>query len=264
MYAMGMAASQTASASRISECLLLYKKLRGEIRDGFGGPETWQSDGTHGTTKYDTDFSELYAETGQSSFTDLLKDRKQLAQTTHILDLFGSGFFVENPELADSITGMRWGPIDRTSTDAHTQLLLNQLPATPNEILGDAMNPKTWEKLKVSMRDRKIPKIDLVTMRPHGGWLDNAFDPLMNATAIEIMVENVLSILSDNGRFYFSVDTLMYQGNFSQIEPLLNLQERIESTTPYRLILKPQMTDDGAKTRILNGLLMPKPSSEPS
>lgn len=185
--------------------------VRYEPTDKIGKPESWNFDGYDGARYYDKDFVDLYKVSGGKSIQDILKTRKQNGQTNHVLDLFGSGFVVEDQSLANSITGVRFGPFNRTSHDSFLQKAIAKMPPTPTEVLGDAFHPNTWTKLRESMQSRNIPKFDLVTMRPVGAWQYLPFYRSQdgNCKAVTQMVDNVLPLLSSDGQFYFSVGPIV-------------------------------------------------------
>src|SRR5688572_11346352 len=86
-------------------CLVVGHKVLG----GHGPPEKWPNDSVF--AKYEGDFATLFQDLGVKSahnhFDDFLKPRKE-KNKAHVLDLFGSGFFVDRKG-ASSVTGMRWG-----------------------------------------------------------------------------------------------------------------------------------------------------------
>ena len=85
--------------------------------EGSGKPERWSFDGHDGAKYYDQDFADLYTRTGQKSLSEILTHRRSDGRTNHVLDIFGSGFFVEDQSLADSITGVRLGPFSKEKTN---------------------------------------------------------------------------------------------------------------------------------------------------
>jgi len=224
-----------------------------------GPPELWDFDGQNGAQFYDVDFAALYQLTGHKSIDEILRTRKASGKTNHVLDIFGSGLMVENQALADSVTGIRLGPLLRETDDPYTRDLFAQRPPTPPEILGDATNPKTWEALRTSMKERDIPSMDFVAMRPMGGWKQKPFTRTadQNAAAVALMVENVLTVLSKEGQFYFSVSVPQAPGDLRDNRILKNLVKRIEAETPYRLDLIAHQSSINT-TYQLSGVLHPK------
>lgn len=242
-------------------CLTLLKELtpRWAPLEKIGPPETWKFDGHDGATYYDKDFAGLYEITGHKSIEEILQKRKFAGKANHVLDLFGSGLMVENQALATSVTGMRLGPLSRDSHDPFIRELFARLPPTPPEILGDATNLKTWEALRASMKERGIPSMNLVTMRPMGGWQQSPFSRTaeQNAVAIDLMVKNVLTVLSKDGQFYFSVNIPQLPGDLRENRILKRLVEEIEKETPYRLDLLTHISQINTTYELL-GVLRPK------
>lgn len=227
--------------------------------EGHGTPEVWDFDGFDGAKYYNIHFEELFQIRGVRSILDILKKRGSSGKSNHVLDLFGSGFVVENRSDADSVTGLRFGSLARESADKRKQTLLSQLPENPPEVLGDAMNPETWRHLKESMGERGIPAMDLVTMRPMGGWQSQPFsqNAESNALAVSLMVKNVLEILSQDGEFYFYVQFRHVGGDYTNHPVLKKLLDQVEEDTAFRLKLQhkvdPKRNSDG-----LAGVLYPK------
>lgn len=227
--------------------------------EGHGNPENWGCDGYDGATYYDKDFAELYQKLGIQSISHLLSHRKSQGQKNHVLDVFGSGFYVEDRSLVDSITGIRFGPFSRESTDPYIMRLLAKLPPTPTEILGDATHPQTWAMLKESMKSRNIPSINIAAMRPEGGWQRAPFAQTanQNVLAVSLMVENVLLILSEDGQFYFSVNIPQVPGDIRTHPVLQQLVRRLEEETRFHLYLTVKMSTVNT-TYQLSGVIYPK------
>lgn len=234
--------------------------------EGYGKKEVWEYDGPRGAERFynpKRDYEEAFAEiitktdstleTSFDFFENFLRERKINKQQTNVLDLFGSGFFIEGQNFADSITGMRFGPFDRS------QLPSDYKGQVPTEILGDAMNSKTWQKLDESFLTRSIHSIDLVTMRPKGGWQQATFSHTadQNIQALKYIIGQVLLRLSPSGRFYFKIPISQLPGKLSDHAVLQDLVMKIQMETPYRLILVSKLTSYGA-TYCLEGALVPK------
>jgi hypothetical protein len=182
-------------------------------------------------------------------FERVLSWRRQQALSTHVLDIFGSGFFIKHPLQPDSITGIRvdsyFGP--------------DVLPAAlrPFEIAGDALEPTTWAELDGSMRARSIPAFDLIAMRPLMAWDYSLGEKSMERAhfALKYIVAQALARLSPEGQFYFTI--------MSPVEPrqayrvLRDVAQRIALETPYKLILLPVLGRDG-EAYALTGALLPK------
>jgi hypothetical protein len=193
------------------------------------------------------------------TFLTFLENRREAGLSTHLLDLFGSGFHIQPTEVSvmgfdvNSMTGLRYDPFNKAD-------LPPSYPASkvPPEILGDAFHPETWRKLDESMRARGIPKMDLVTMRPYGGW-NQPFTKTTrgNALALAYLMKNVVNRLSPTGQFIFSVELIHLEGDISKSREFNLLRKLIERRTPYRLVLLPTLDADGNTSR-LSGALYPK------
>src|SRR5208282_3598650 len=74
--------------------------------------ERWNLDGYH--TKnlpYENSFQRLFSKLRErwtpTFFLDLLREMKSRGESTNVADLMGSGLFLQDPSLADSIFGFR-------------------------------------------------------------------------------------------------------------------------------------------------------------
>lgn len=240
-------------------------------KEGHGGLENgYVHDGLYGTygakREYDDRLNKLFRLTdGKQSggyINRFISKRKKAGQRNDILDLMGSGFHVEQSEV-DSVTGLRYGPIDPVPFGGGEPIPPEKIPP---QILGDIFNPVTWDNLDKSMKERSIPSFSLVTLFPVGGWdtlpprpsgqWNPTVDPDFHALRVSFIVRNVQSRLSPGGRFYFSVRTPATPGDLTQNLKLRQLATEIERTTPYRLILVPRIVD--GVTYDLSGALLPR------
>ncbi len=237
----------------------ILAKIGYSAKAGSGQPESWHNDGPeHAKTDYEREFSDILAMVGVTSsanyFENLLQDRHSKKQSNHVLDLFGSCFFIENQKQADSLTGLRFGPFAQ-----------DQLPSgypkdkVPTEVLGDIFHVATWDNLDKSMAERSIPSLDLVTMRPEGGWQYLELRTAnQNIHALRFIVNNVKRRLSPTGRFYFSIHLIpQLPGSLSEHPLLKTFAREIEETSPYKLILKSKLSTVNT-TYFLDGALVPK------
>ena len=247
--------------SRTEACLRLLTEISPgwRPREGAGPPERWFFDGHQGATYYDKDFAELYRRVGVRSLSDVLMQRKMAGLDSHALDIFGSGFFIGDRTLVESITGLRLGAFSRETADPDFGDLLDHLPPTPTEILGDAMNPKTWSALRESMRSRAIPAMSLIVMRPEGGWQDQPFTATAehNALALTFIIENALRVLSADGYFFFTVHIPQLRGDITTRAKFRELVADVERHSRFHLTLVPSISTIGT-THQLSGVLSPK------
>lgn len=236
-------------------------------QEGHGPREGWDVDGPQRldddslgswgpVTGYPKAFRNVLAKTGTADskdfFAKLLEARHTAGKPAHVLDLFGSGFFVPDPAKTASITGARWGNFDP-----------EKLPADypkdkiPKEVLGDLLHQKTWDKLDASMKERSIPKFDLITMNPVGGWRNLGFDQVSEAHALALagILRQAHARLNEGGRMYFGIDT-MSKGDLSKEKALQEVKAEIEKDGKFQLVLVPKMV--GTTTFRLEGAILPK------
>lgn len=229
-----------------------------EAKQGQGETDDWNLDGPfHAKRAYEKAFAKILKKTGVpvawNFFELIILKLKLTTGKVHVMDLFGSGFFVQNRFATDSITGVRWGHYEAKGWNRK----LFDRPAPP-EVLGDIFNPETWSKLDESMRERDIPAMDLVTMRPVGGWWDIVKkSPDAQIVALKYVIENVKARLSPDGRFYFTV-CQDGRGGLSQHPELQDFAKKIYAETPYELILADTPSSVPNALIDLSGVLLPK------
>ncbi len=91
-------------------------------------------------------------------------NRRATGRSTHVLDLFGSAVFSNAPDIFDSLTGVRFQPLDPA-------VIVAPYPVAQwAEITGDIFKSSTWQSISVSMRSRNIKGFDLITLRPAGSY----------------------------------------------------------------------------------------------
>lgn len=213
--------------------------------EGHGVPDRWLIDGVNDSLSlYENALNKIFNITepdrpridgkpyvprfwkGQF-ISKLLSARKISGLKNHVLDLFGSGFFAAQfePQQVDSITGLRWESFVVKNKELNDQEH-PILKITPEEVLGDIFNPKTWNLLDNSIVTRSISKFDLVTMNPVGGWVNTYFYKTksieLNIKALKYIIENVVIRLSDNGHFYFNIPLPIKKGSIKPDQILTN------------------------------------------
>jgi hypothetical protein len=229
--------------------------------DGHGPPELWSIDGPEFAQKsYERAMSEIIEKIGEGPSEDyferFLSQRKSRGESTHVLDLFGSALFVSNRDNASSLTGLRWGPLDTS----HRELLVEMTPEdVPPEVLGDIINHNTWLKLDQSMSQRNITSMDLITMRPEGGWqlADWSESPDKNIVALSYILSQAIPRMSPTGRMFFDLNTRQMPGDLSTHPMIVRLIDQIERFTNYRLIIQTKLSTAGTTYR-LSGVVLPK------
>lgn len=154
----------------------------------------WATDGVenppHTGQSYEDSFAPFLYELGANTFSDYLSERKALGKNTHVLDLFGGGYFLQDLDSVDSITGVRLEDIDERieqelltdvqSLDLSTrQFYQDQLSFFQTlkrfdrrEVIeGNLFRFKTWDQINTSMRNRGIPAFDMIVCRPVGPFM---------------------------------------------------------------------------------------------
>jgi hypothetical protein len=251
------AAAQDPATKMIGEGLAGLRQAGILPQEGHGPPEQWSIDGPERPRRsYMHAFSDLMQDLGAARtefyFENLLRAKRAAGGSAHVCDLMGSGYFIEDRSAADSVTGLRWGAFRRDSAEDFKI-------KKPVEVLGDILNPATWDALDASMRERGIPALDLAVMRPEGGWMQSPWykSPAGNVHALKIILGQVLRRLSPDGHFYFEIKTPQVRGKFSERPALQALIREIEARTPYRLVLHSSVSAIGTTYR-LSGALVPK------
>lgn len=212
-------------------------------------PESWQVDGEkNAKTGYEADLAPIIREvSGKSSidyFEHFLKKRRKENKGTVVLDLFGSGLFLKDDSISDGIFGIRFRPLMN---------ILRESKAS-QEITGDILNLDTWEKLDKAMRAKGIQSLDLITMRPVGGWIElpkysDGTVQEKNVATISFIARNVALRMSPTGHFYFVIHNSTL--DLTDLK-LRSLERDIEKRTPFRLIIR--STANGR----VDGALVPK------
>jgi hypothetical protein len=186
-------------------------KMVGVAPPEVGRPESWDFDGpSMSSVPYEKSMEELFTKLGipfdQNYFQNLVKGRSTRGLRTDALDLFGSGFFLSDVRIANSVTGLRLGPwIPRSEYPAP------KLPPDfvyPTEVSGDIFRGRSWEALDRSMSERGIQKMNLVVMRPYGGWDKYRLSSgSVEASGLVYIMRRVVERLADDGEFYFTIDS---------------------------------------------------------
>ena len=195
----------------------------------IGLPESWPKDGpVSADGNYESSFAiainSIGIEQHYGFFRRRFNSRNTQGRTNHVLDLFGSGFFVADPNIVSSLTGVRLGPYPRE------ELQQPWISHPPTEIFGDIFEMSTWQNLDKSMKLRGINKFDLITMRPVGGWGESNFhNSRTNALALHFILLNVTERLAGDGVFFFQIL------GFIPEAVLQSIVQEIELTTPYQL-----------------------------
>lgn len=195
--------------------------------------ERWQVDGP--LADYSYSFQMLLNAEGITPdkyyFDNLLAQRKRKGLKTNFMDLFGSGFNIHNRTVADSILGVRKGPIKLDPKEIAAGVTV------PQQVFGDLMDPKTWQYIDNHLKKNKIPSLDLITMVPEGGWRRVASSTEENVKAICYIAEHSINRLSATGEFYFSLDHINSPKPLDEEPQFQALMQRLSKLKPPKEII---------------------------
>lgn len=205
------------------------------------GPSSWTKDGPRRSgydpkANYEFTFKPLINKLGFSSehfFDAYMKYLKLTNSPANVLELFGSGYFIENRIDVDSITAVRFEPYRITPN------MVQQYKLLPTEILGDIIDGQAWQALDQSLAERGIDSLNFVMMRPEGGW---ALAPWarqkdLNLIILKYILGHVIKRLSPNGTFFFSIVLMSFPGKVEENPIMQEIVKGIAEHTPYELIL---------------------------
>lgn len=195
-------------------------------------PNRWDIDGPG--ENYTSDFSRLFEKLGLPSnnnfFNETLIRRRENKLNTNVMDLFGSGFFVSNSNY-DSMTGVRLEPMELSEDELKAGLKV------PPQVYGDLTKLDTWRAIDKSLKDRRIPSLDLVVMRPYGGWRSIGVVDENNLRSITFIAEQVSKRLSKTGEFYFSIDHATSPFMLENYPEFIRLKAELRKQTPPKVIV---------------------------
>lgn len=158
------------------------------------GSDKWQFDApfyvTGGKGSYDRFFAPLLQEEGVDTFSGLLEARGRAGLSRHVLELFGSGYFIEDFTTVDTVTGVRLldaslatiEELQEVMGDIHDRdpLLrisraisrIEEVTASPKWSLveGNPFKPDTWGKLDSSRKKREIPSFGVTVIKPEAAF----------------------------------------------------------------------------------------------
>ena len=177
----------------------LHHSAKQQPEDG----DIWSFDApyykAHETGSYDDFFRPLLQSEGCMFFEELLVAQKNIGLSTHVLDLFGGGFFLENLDSVDSITGVRlqnpteemfpWLEEQKTQPNLSEHYKTVTIPYTINRLQTLTASPKwsivegnlftqdTWNKLDKQGEQKGITDYSLITIKPESAlYTDAIFD----------------------------------------------------------------------------------------
>lgn len=225
-----------------------------DSKDVNGTPKgRWTIDGPQSI--YEPSFERVIKAKGDrydsNYFSKRLNDRKAKGQSTHVLDLMGSGYFVRDPKVADSITGLRMERLKLTEEETVKY-------GTRPVVLGDVFEDGTWSKLRNAMKRRKIPAFDLIVLRPEGGWQSQEFrSSNEEAGFIVTILTNALSVISPDGEVFFRIDNSNFVGDLQKNPLILGFVWAINHHTKYRVQLSAVQDATQSYTLITEGFIQP-------
>lgn len=121
------------------------------------------------------------------SLESVAQSRKLRGLSSHVADLLGSALFSSEPQVFDSLTGVRLLPIDPT------QVLPIYKSLNWKEVTGDLLRVKTWRAVDGRLESLGIPYFDIIILRPFG--------PLL--AAVGMMIRDDEAFRTYLGIFYF-------------------------------------------------------------
>jgi hypothetical protein len=149
--------------------------------NGGSGRDFWDYDGVSQDTLSFESYNYTFQQALQSLWGCTTLDElvifmtHKLGYPIHILDLMGGAYFLEHPEQAGQITGIRYQDIDPYLIDYYQsnryprRHLFEKISACPNRqvIVSDVLSQDHWRQLH-----QVLPKVDLLVCRPVG-LMDN-------------------------------------------------------------------------------------------
>lgn len=173
-----------------TNCEDVFDTVIGDLRDlaekAIGRNDWWGVDGTRGENSYEDQFKKLLG--SSNTFFDWVKKRKQSGKSSHVLDLFGSGAFINDFAYTDSITAVRL-------LDVSVPGLVEA--SKRSVIQGSIFEKETLKKLKQNLQSRGIKEIDLITIRPVGAFSSFLEKNRENSAAISIFHGLYYSLIKD-------------------------------------------------------------------
>ena len=167
----------------IGSVVTAMKDIKAETLTHLGevDADAWRVDGSYPIRGYDDgafyhyDFWDFI--NGSRTFKELLERRPRGER--NVLDLFGSGFFLQSTPIAfNQLIGVRLQNVDQYFVRQAERELSYGGKSTqsfidlPNRtmIYGDLYRRKTWNEIRTTMQKRKIKSFDLITCRPEGAF----------------------------------------------------------------------------------------------
>lgn len=116
-------------------------------------------------------------------------NKTEALATTRILK-GRSAVFSVTPEKFDSLTGVRFAPLDPSALPYAYRSARNR-----QEITGDLLLSKTWSRVDQSMKERGIKNFDIAIIRPEGPLQSASSELSESAVRMNTMSGILISIL---------------------------------------------------------------------
>lgn len=126
---------------------------------------------------------------GHQTVESYARVRRQAGFKVHVCDLFGSAVFSDEPEVFDSLTGVRLQPLLSSRIPDNIKVHQNW-----RELVGNIYSRNTWNILDQSMDSRGISKFDIIFIKPEG-----ALRTAANLAFDESVLPLKINLLDNNG-----------------------------------------------------------------
>ena len=108
------------------------------------------------------------------------------------------------------------------------------------------------------MAKRSIPSMDLITLKPIGGWESFKTSIELTMKSISFITHQASKRLSSQGHMYFSIFPLReFSSNFDR-SLLQDLEMQFANHPTHKLILEVETTSDDKSLYSISGMLLPK------
>ena len=145
--------------------------------------DEWNVDGLYGADGYevvfkDLMFKELKEKIFGFSFEQWVNERKLAGKSTHIIDLFGGAYFLDDFTNIDSILGVRLKNLDKKiehdyilkGNETALKRLRSIITSLKRSIIeANLLDNMSWNKINSHLLERGTKKADLIIVRPIAG-----------------------------------------------------------------------------------------------
>jgi len=194
-------------------------------------------------------YEETFAPFISTSFLEIIQGMKTEGKSTHVLDLFGGGYFLENLDPIDSLTAIRLCNIDAELIRRGTFIFLACRSSDEEELVskrqahlrnfrdskkrsvltGNLYLNSTWAELRKHMEEKCIGSFDLIVCRPQVAFRNKFFlDRVIPLEAYDIifakLFKRATTQLSKSGILFTQVP------EYVELQQLQQLKEEYEAT----------------------------------